>query len=431
LGFAFYLHGIKIINLIVVLNINYLLTKNLKIGALFTLVIWVFCCVIKGYSEIYHGFSLKYFNINADESCIVEWYSTFGLIMLRMISFSMEYKITKDNKSISSETSTSIYKNQEKYNPCTECQVQNYCQRYLLYAELTIQNFNFGNYLIYIFYPPLYLTGPIITYNSFIFQLDSSIGKTSFSRECYSYLIRTFVIFIIFEVFNHTIYPNAILTNPYNKWIAPELDDFTFKTMCIFVLLFLYLKFSLIWKTGRLFALLDDINTEENMNRCILNQCCFEDFWRDWHKSFNQWIIKYIFIPLGGRKYKAYNIWIIFTFVALWHDLDLKLLVWGWSICIVLIPEMIAKKISSGEGFLKLKAHFWFRYLIYLAPGMCMVCLCFSNLVGFGMGHSNLIEIIIHSIKTYPKINWLYCVIFFAINSIQMLERDKKIRKFE
>ena len=33
---------------------------------------------------------------------------------------------------------------------------------------------------------------------------------------------------------------------------------------------------------------------------------------------------------------------VIFTFVALWHDLSFKLLAWGWLVVIFIIPELIA-----------------------------------------------------------------------------------------
>ena len=33
---------------------------------------------------------------------------------------------------------------------------------------------------------------------------------------------------------------------------------------------------------------------------------------------------------------------VIFTFVALWHDLSFKLLTWGWLVVIFIIPELLA-----------------------------------------------------------------------------------------
>jgi D-alanyl-lipoteichoic acid acyltransferase DltB (MBOAT superfamily) len=81
----------------------------------------------------------------------------------------------------------------------------------------------------------------------------------------------------------------------------------------------------------------------------MYNNYCFEEFWRAWHRSFNVWLIKYIYLPLGGKNCKILNIWIVFSFVALWHDLKLNLLFWGWFICIFLIPEILVKNYLSQE----------------------------------------------------------------------------------
>ena len=63
------------------------------------------------------------------------------------------------------------------------------------------------------------------------------------------------------------------------------------------------------------------MDVPENMNRCVHNNYNFEGFWRSWHRGFNQWLLRYIYFPLGGSKNKVWNIWIVFTFVAIWHDL--------------------------------------------------------------------------------------------------------------
>jgi hypothetical protein len=44
---------------------------------------------------------------------------------------------------------------------------------------------------------------------------------------------------------------------------------------------------------------------------------------------------------LGGSAYRLWNVWPIFTFVAIWHDIELKLLYWGWAISFLMLPEFI------------------------------------------------------------------------------------------
>ena len=129
-------------------------------------------------------------------------------------------------------------------------------------------------------------------------------------------------------------------------------------------LVFIWLKFLTIWRLARSAALLDGIfilfsfkiklgiDSPENMNRCLFNNHCFEGFWRSWHRSFNQWLIRYIFIPCGGSKTKMWNIWVVFTFVAIWHDFSLDLVCWAWFICAAMIPEMIVKRyVAKHESY--------------------------------------------------------------------------------
>ena len=94
---------------------------------------------------------------------------------------------------------------------------------------------------------------------------------------------------------------------------------------------------------------MDGIDTVENMTRCMFNQHSPSEFWRTWHRSFNRWIIRYMYIPLGGKHKMIYNIWIIFTFVAFWHDIELHLLAWGWIIALFLIPEYFLTRLFNRK----------------------------------------------------------------------------------
>jgi D-alanyl-lipoteichoic acid acyltransferase DltB (MBOAT superfamily) len=64
------------------------------------------------------------------------------------------------------------------------------------------------------------------------------------------------------------------------------------------------------------------IEAPENMTRCMNNCYDLEGFWKGWHSSYNRYLVRYLYIPLGGSKWRLINVWIIFTFVAIWHDLE-------------------------------------------------------------------------------------------------------------
>lgn len=68
-------------------------------------------------------------------------------------------------------------------------------------------------------------------------------------------------------------------------------------------------------------------------------------------KELNLAIIsyRYLYVPLGGAKHAILATLTVFTFVALWHDLSLKLLTWGWVISLFVIPEMTAQKLVPSS----------------------------------------------------------------------------------
>lgn len=97
------------------------------------------------------------------------------------------------------------------------------------------------------------------------------------------------------------------------------------------------------WRFFRLWALLGGVDPPENMVRCMANNYSTLGFWRAWHRSYNLWITRYIYIPLGGTRNRGYTVVLVFTFVALWHDLSFRLLAWGWLVSLFIMPEIAAR----------------------------------------------------------------------------------------
>lgn len=52
--------------------------------------------------------------------------------------------------------------------------------------------------------------------------------------------------------------------------------------------------------------------------------------------------LRYIYVPVGGSTRTILPKLLVFTYVALWHDLSMRLLIWGWLISLFILPELIA-----------------------------------------------------------------------------------------
>ena len=169
------------------------------------------------------------------------------------------------------------------------------------------------------------------------------------------------------------------------------------------------------WRYARFWGWCDGIYNEENMNRCIYNNYSFEGFWRQWHRSYNIWLIRYMYIPLGGKKWKFLNIFVIFSFVALWHDLEWHLLVWAWCIYFSIVPEIIIKTYFNREKRKYLINYMWFRYLRALSCSLDITLMVIANLAGFASGGKNLQESPLYPLITSTTpFRFFFIMLFFT-----------------
>jgi D-alanyl-lipoteichoic acid acyltransferase DltB (MBOAT superfamily) len=105
------------------------------------------------------------------------------------------------------------------------------------------------------------------------------------------------------------------------------------------------------------------------------------DFWKSWHCSYNLWLIRYIYIPLGGKHSRTINSFVIFTFVALWHDTRGKLLAWGWLIVLFITPELVAVRLFCTP---QMRLYFGKMHLHICALGgtLSVLLMMMANLIG-------------------------------------------------
>jgi protein-cysteine N-palmitoyltransferase HHAT len=160
----------------------------------------------------------------------------------------------------------------------------------------------------------------------------------------------------------------------WNTLSAFELSQFSYWN-----LKFIWLKLMIIWRFFRMWAMLDGVDVEENMVRCMSNNYSAVDFWRTWHKSYNRWLVRYLYVPLGGQTSKIRNTLIVFTFVAIWHDIELRLLIWGWLITLFVLPEITLS--AASKKYLQHKPYY--RHLCGLGASLNILMMMIANLVGF------------------------------------------------
>ncbi|KAF5327589.1 hypothetical protein D9619_004654 [Psilocybe cf. subviscida] len=367
LGMIVALHGSSSLKILLILALNYLIASKFGGSRVAVLLTWTFNALILFANEIYHGYSFGAIPglavLDSFAGIYPRWHVNFNITMLRLISFNMDYYwaccATSESKSEPSDDKqrVSIPHSLEVYSPV--------------------------NYLTYILYPPLYIAGPIITFNDFMWQhthVTKQRKPVPISwKSNLKYLVRFAACFLTMEVILHYMYVVAIKDR--KAWLGDSPAEIAM--IGFWNLIIVWLKLLIPWRFFRAWALFDGIDPPENMVRCMVNNYSAFGFWRSWHRSYNLWIIRYIYIPLGGAKNMLLNTLLVFSFVALWHDLTFRLLAWGWLVSLFVVPEVIASYLLPAS---KYSQYPWYRHVCALGGVLNVLMMMAANLVGFVVG---------------------------------------------
>lgn len=224
---------------------------------------------------------------------------------------------------------------------------------------LPASQYGWREYLAYIFYPPLYVAGPILTANAFLCQqrrLAAAAASRCRRRRRPTMNTAAATVAASFSA------PPALILNAL-RWLAAlcALEALASRAPCFalaraqllhrltaaqslgfsyLALKLVWLKFVVIWRLFRLWAMADGRLPPENLPRCMSNHYRALAFWRSWHQSFNQWLVCYLYLPLGGRRRRLRNTAAVFAFVGLWHGVELQMALWSCLVVLFLLTEV-------------------------------------------------------------------------------------------
>ena len=185
----------------------------------------------------------------------------------------------------------------------------------------------------------------------------------------------------------------------------------------------IWLKLLLPWRFFRFWALLDGVDPPENMVRCMSDNYSTLAFWRGWHRSLNRWIVRYLYVPLGGsggsqtrgnwgKARAGLNFLTVFMFVALWHDIQLRLLMWGWLISLFVLPEILASFLFPRKKWQNHKTVY--RWICGVGAVGNILMMMAANLVGFAVGLDGL-QGLVHGIVGSYSGNIASCAVYLVL----------------
>ncbi|ODV77836.1 MBOAT-domain-containing protein [Suhomyces tanzawaensis NRRL Y-17324] len=390
--FLFAIHGFNTPKLLIHIAINYSITHFIKNHRAAIAVTWVYGLLTLFVNDWYWDYPTGISIIDHGFKGIVErWDVFYNFTLLRMMSFNMDY--LERAKEIEN-AKVSLDKDETKLSTLSYLD-----DRQRLTAPLPIVDYNWVNYFAYLTYTPLFIAGPIVTFNDFIYQSNyQSLPSVKDYTRTFRYFLRLVFCVLVMEFLLHFMYVVAV-----SKTKAWEGDTpFQISMLGMFNLNIIWLKLLIPWRLFRFWSLLDGIDPPENMIRCMDNNYSALAFWRAWHRSFNRWVIRYIYIPMGGGgKYRIINSLLVFSFVAIWHDIELKLLMWGWLVVVFLIPE-----ISATIYFKRFEHEWWFRHLCAVGAVVNIWMMMIANLYGFCLGNDGTLALLREMFNTVSGIEF-------------------------
>lgn len=351
--FVFALHGANVLKIGVHVVVMYFLGRLESRRAIPAL--WVY-----GVGTLFMNEHLKLILVPFT-GIVSRWDVFYNFTLLRLLSFNLDF--------IRAQDSDSDYVQPDLND------------RGRMEAPIPKREYTFSNYLSYVTYAPLFIAGPIITFNDYIYQTKyHQTASTRDYRRTAVYGFRLLFCILVMEFILHFMYVVAV-----SKTKAWDGDTpFQLSMIGMFNLNVIWLKLLIPWRLFRFWSLVDGIDPPENMIRCMDNNYSALAFWRAWHRSFNRWLIRYVYAPLGAGKTVASrvcNSLLVFSFVAVWHDIELRLLMWGWLVVVFLMPEILATL-----AFKRFSKKPWFRHLCAVGAVANIWMMMLANLFGFCLG---------------------------------------------
>ena len=190
------------------------------------------------------------------------------------------------------------------------------------------EDYTFIEYLLYIFYFPKLLSGPIVFSGSFMEQLKNQ-NRNILNFSNISNGLNLFIIGLAKKILVADVLAKV------TTWGMINSDKATSADWIIIVLAYtfqIYFDFSGYTDMAIGVSSMLNIKIPDNFN-APYRALSIPDFWKRWHITLTDFLREYVYFPLGGSKkgyWRTYiNIMIIFLISGIWHGANFTFIIWG------------------------------------------------------------------------------------------------------
>lgn len=192
-----------------------------------------------------------------------------------------------------------------------------------------IEDPDFEQLLLFIFFLPAFPAGPIEKYQNFAHKRASVFSWDDYSeglkRIVYGYLKKVVLVnFVLHEIVFKRLYPYVTADG-----IQMDLSAFIIVAYLVGALIYSYLDLSGYADIAIGFSLLFGYKICENMNYPIFAKN-LGDYWTRWHMSLSNWCRNNIYFPvLGKTRNNNLALYSSFFIMGMWHFVSLNWFLWG------------------------------------------------------------------------------------------------------
>ncbi|ESO99515.1 hypothetical protein LOTGIDRAFT_113414 [Lottia gigantea] len=188
----------------------------------------------------------------------------------------------------------------------------------------------FIDMIIYVFYLPLFFTGPVLTYDLFLKQIIQDPPPWTFIRIKQS--LFNFARVLVWVAFNefilHFLYFGAIHQR---LDVLQEISLWTLVGLAYCEGQFFMNKYLVIYELPGQLAKLEGIEAPRGP-KCISYIYRYSDLWKTFDKGFYNFLKRYVYIPVGGSRNgllrQLFGSFICFMFIFIWHGAEFYLFMW-------------------------------------------------------------------------------------------------------